>query len=148
MIDMGFLLYLTPIGYSIIQDMIAANIQVRENVGYCRNSDLFGYADHPNKFVICTNNIRNQGYNPYVYVNETIYHEATHVAQMCKGNQKVTRLIGIPKKQMPLPWNKLQDIKKSMLATKNKATADIEHEAYYLEDKPEKVQYYVRKYCF
>lgn len=145
---MGFFLYLTSDSHAIIQDMIAANIQVRENVEYCRNSNLFGYADLPNKFVICTDNIRNQGYNPYVYVNETIYHEAIHVAQICKGNHKTVSLIGIPEKEMPLPWNKLQDIKNSIKATNNKINAMKEHEAYYFEDKPGKVRYYVRKFCF
>lgn len=145
---MHFLFYLTPIGQTIVQDMISAKIQVRENIGYCSRSDLFGYADYPNKFVVCTNNIKTQGYNLNTYVNETVYHEATHVAQICKGNGRSSSLLGIPKDQMPLPWNKLNDIKNSVKATKNKATAMIEHEAYWLEDKPEKVDFYLKKFCF
>ena len=70
---------------------------------------MFGYADNPNKFVICTNNIRNGGWDMKHYISETVYHEAVHAAQMCNSNEP----IGIPKTLMPLPWNKLKDIENS-----------------------------------
>ena len=49
---------------------------------------------------------------------------------------------------MPLPQNKIQDIKNSIKATGNRGSILREHEAFWLEDKPEKVIYYVKKFCF
>jgi hypothetical protein len=142
---MEFLLYLTPIGKNIMNDLAKARFDIRENVGLCSNYNVFGYADKPKKFIICTKNIKRSGYDVRFYLNETIYHEATHAAQNCKGGNS---LIGISKSKMPLSWNKLQDIRNSMKATGNYNVAMREHEAYYLEDKPEKVKYYVEKFCF
>ena len=66
-----------------------------------------------------------------------------HVAQICNGGN-----LGLTEKQTPLPWNKIQDVKNSVEATKNYSAEHREREAYYLEDKPGKVRYYVRKFCF
>jgi hypothetical protein len=142
---MGFFLYLTPIGNNIMNDLAKARFNIRENVGLCSNRDIFGYADKPKKFIICTKNIKSSGYDVRFYLNETVYHEATHAAQNCKGGNN---LIGIPKSKMPISGNKLQDIHNSMRLTGNYKVAMREHEAYYLEDKPEKVRYYVKKFCF
>ena len=46
---------------------------------------------------------------------------------------------------MPLTWNKLEDIKKSMKMST--ASRQMEHEAYWMEDKPNKVNYVIKKYC-
>ena len=140
---MEFLLYLSPQGQQLIRDLISAKFHIHENIGFCYNSQMFGYADYPNKFVICTNNIRNGGWDMKRYIPETVYHEAVHVAQICnKGD------LGLTAKQTPLPWNKLQDVKNSVKTTKNYGAEHKEREAYYLEDKPQKVRYYVRKFCF
>jgi len=49
---------------------------------------------------------------------------------------------------MPLPSNKLIDVQNSLKITGNRDASHAEHEAYYLEDNPQKVRYYVRKFCF
>ena len=141
---MEFLLYLSPQGQQLIRDLISAKFHIHENVGLCKNPTNFGYTDLPNKFVICTKNIKNGGYDIHHYVNETVYHEAVHAAQICKG----TTVLGLAKETMPLSWNKLQDIKNSLNSTRNYSAIHAEHEAYYFEDKPEKVRYYVQKFCF
>ena len=141
---MEFFLYLTPIG-NIMKELANARFDIRENVGLCSNKNIFGYADKPKKFIICTKNIKHSGYDVGQYLNETVYHEAVHAAQNCKGGNN---LIGIPKYEMPLPWNKLQDIRNSMQATGNYSVAMREHEAYFLESNPKKVRYYVKKFCF
>jgi hypothetical protein len=141
---MEFLLYLSPTGQQLIQYLISAKFQVSENIAFCKGSTLFGYADLPKKFVICTNNIKESGFDPNYYIGETVYHEATHAAQICNRKKN----LGLSKKNMPLPSNKMQDVKNSMKVTGNNGSTLSEHEAYFLEDKPEQVLYYVKKFCF
>ena len=138
---MEFLLYLTPIGREIVQNVIRAGYPVRENIEYCRDKDRFGYGDF-DKMVICTKNIKASGFEPKQYINETVYHEAVHMAHMCNGYKP----FNIALKDMPLPSNKLQDVKNSVKSST--APARMEHEAYWMEDKPEKVLYVLKKYCF
>ena len=139
---MEFLLYLSPQGQQIVRDMISAKFHIQENVGLCQNNQVFGYTDIPRKFVVCTKNIKNSGYGTEFYINETVYHEATHVAHLCNGYKP----FGISKKDMILPAFKYQDIKNSVKTSG--ASAQIEHEAYWMEDKPNKVKYALHKYCF
>ena len=136
---MDFLLYLTPIGNEIINRVMMKNFNVVENGAVCRDKELFGFARSPN-FVICTNNIKNRISPSSFYINETVYHEAVHVAQSCKGGP-----LGI--KDINLPPNKLIDVKNSVRSSSNQHTI-YEMEAYYLEDKPEEVNYYLKKFCF
>jgi hypothetical protein len=139
---MEFLLYLTPIGNEIMKSLAQARFTIRENIGLCSNKNIFGYVDTPKKFVVCTKNIKNGGWDLRHYVNETVYHEAVHAAQNCKGS-----IFGIPEDKMPLPANKLQDVKNSVKTNRNNRTRMREHESYWMEDKPEKVKYVVQKYC-
>ena len=138
---MEFLLYLTPIGREIVQNVIRAGYPVRENIEFCRNNKTFGYGDF-DKMVICTNNIKNSGFDVQFYINETVYHEGVHMAHMCNGYKP----FGMNLKTMPLPWNKVEDIKKSLKISTS--SYQMEHEAYWMEDKPEKVNYVLKKYCF
>ncbi|NBU47953.1 MAG: hypothetical protein EBS34_11050 [Flavobacteriales bacterium] len=139
-----FILYLNPQGQQILNDLISARVIIKENYEFCRNRDVFGYSDKPRILTICTKNIENSKFDPYYYVNETLYHEAVHIAQNCK----MTNILGIPKINMPLPPNKLQDVQNSMIASNNYSAGMREHEAYYLEDKPTIVRYYIKKFCF
>ena len=101
---MEFLLYLTPIGNQIINRVMMKNFNVVENSAICRNKDMFGLTTSPN-FVICTNNIKNRVSPVSHYVNETVYHEAAHVAQSCKRGA-----LGI--KNIQLNADKLTDVSK------------------------------------
>ncbi len=141
---MEFLLYLDAQGKQIIHDMISAKFHIHENIGLCRNKNVFGYTDIPKKFVICTKNIKNGGWNMNHYVSETVYHEAIHAAHICNRSEP----FGLSAKSMPLPSNKFQDIQNSIKITQSYKVKQKEHEAYYFEDKPEKVRYYIRKFCF
>lgn len=141
---MEFLLYLSPIGHSLLRDLVSAKFHIHENTLRCKKSKWLGYTETPNKFVICTNNIKNGGYDLRYYVNETMYHEAVHAAQICQG----AKPLGIQKKDMPLPPNKIQDIKNSVDAVNDPRIRDREHEAYYFEDKPTRIRHLIRKYCF
>lgn len=135
---MEFLLYLTPIGSQILTRVMQKNYRVVENSAYCKNKEIFGGIDKSN-FVICLNNIKNTISPVAHYVNETVYHEAVHVAQSCKrGPLKIA--------DVTLDKYKLNDVSRSVKV--GKKTAHVyEVEAYFLEDKPERVLAALKKYC-
>lgn len=135
---MEFLLYLTPIGNQIINQIISKNYAIRENAPICRNKEIFGTLTGP-EFVICTTNIKNTISPVKHYVNETVYHEAVHVIHSCKGGP--IGIVGINLDQ----W-KLNDVMRSSKITKQHQIYELE--AYYLEDKPDLVLSYIEKYCF
>jgi len=132
-----FLLYLTPTGQQIVSAIMQRNYNVKENAPICRNKELMGIVQSPN-FVICLNNIKN-GVSPVdYYVNETVYHEAVHVAQSFKK-----RPLGV---NVSLDAYKMND---AIRSTKFAGSHPVyESEAYFLEDKPEQVLYYLKKFCF
>jgi hypothetical protein len=134
---MEFLLYLTPLGKEIINSVMLANYNVRENAPICRNKEIVGYIKSKD-FVICTNNIKNTVSPVSYYVNETVYHEATHVAQYCKGS-KLNIVTYLDK-------NKEDNVARSLKVSNS--SSSYENEAYYLEDKPKEVLHYLKKFCF
>lgn len=135
---MEFLMYLTPIGQEIITKIMHKNYNVRENAPICRNRQLLGAVQSPD-FVVCLDNIKNSVSPVRHYVNETVYHEAVHVAQSCKRKP-----LGI--EGAKLDSNKLNDVVRSVAAVNSHPVFEVE--AYYLEDKPELVLEYLNKYCF
>jgi hypothetical protein len=134
---MEFLLYLTPVGRQIISTIMQRNYNVKENAPICRNKELMGTVQTPN-FVICLNNIKNSVSPVDYYVNETVYHEAVHVAQACRGKP-----LGV---EVSLDPYKMNDVIRSTKV--GGAYPVYESEAYQLEDKPEQVLYYLKKFCF
>lgn len=138
---MEFLLYLTQDSKEIMALLQRAQYTVRENTSACRDKDLFGSAVDGRQLIICTQNIKRSGHDLAFYVNETLTHEAVHAAQQCRG-----RAFWIAKESMPLPWNKLKDVTRSTKMTGSNTQA--EHEAYWMEDKPNEVKYVLNKYCF
>lgn len=134
---MEFLLYLTPLGKEIINSVMLANYNVRENAPICRNKEIVGYIKSKD-FVICTNNIKNTVSPVSYYVNETVYHEATHVAQYCKGS-KLNIVTYLDK-------NKEDNVARSLKVSNS--SSSYENEAYYLENKPKEVLHYLKKFCF
>ena len=136
--------YLTPEGKQIIELIAKARFQIKENISWCAGDNYAGAVILENKtFFICTKTIL-KGLNANQYLIETVYHEAVHVIQACKGMKP----IGIPLNQMPLPSTKMANIDRSISLTKKKWMRRMEHEAFWLEDKPDKVIYYLKKHCF
>jgi hypothetical protein len=135
---MEFLMYLTPVGQEIITGVMNKNYNVRENAAICRNKQLLGVVRSPD-FIICLDNIKNSVSPVKHYVNETVYHEAVHVAQSCKRGP-----LGI--KNPKLDSYKLNDVARSVSQVNSYPVFEVE--AYYLEDKPEMVLEYLKKYCF
>jgi hypothetical protein len=141
---MLFPYYLSPEGKQIVDLIAKAHFQIQENISWCAGDNYAGAVIQENKtFFICTKTIL-KGSNANWYLNETVYHEAVHVVQACKG----MRPIGIPLSKMPLPSNKIKDIDRSISLTKKKWMRRMEHEAYWLEDKPKETIYYLKKFCF
>lgn len=143
---MEFLLYLTPIGREIYE-LASHRVRFVENAPVCRKLDIFGYYESDkNLMTVCTARMKKTD-NPRYWINETIYHEAVHMAQDCKaGGREWYEAFGINKSQMPLSQRRLDDLEVSTkIHPENRA---IEHEAFWMEDKPDKVKYVVKKYCF
>ncbi len=131
-----FLLYLTSIGREIIEIVKSLNYSIKQNSAICRNVEIFGYTP-PDEFVVCLNNIKNKVSPVKFYVNETVYHEAVHVIQSCKGNA-----LGIP---TSLSKYKNTDVINSVKISGGNSA--YEREAYFLEDKPTEVLKFLKKYC-
>ena len=87
--------------------------------------------------IICLDNIKNTASPVDHYVNETINHESVHIAQSCKGSK-----LGITTN---LDRYKTNDARRSRKVGGSQMV--IEMEAYELEDKPDQVLAYLRKYC-
>jgi len=145
---MDFLLFLTPTGNQILNSLVSAKFHIYENSGPCRTEKIFGYLESSNKMFICTKNITSLGYDPYVYVNETLNHEAVHAVHQCHRRKTFgfKDAIGLKREDMYLPPEKMQDLRRSTSLTGNKTI--LEHEAFYLEDKPQQVVKYIKKFCF
>jgi hypothetical protein len=143
---MDFLLYLSPQGMEIY-NMISKKIGVVENTPICRKHDIFGWYDNRSKtMVFCTDKILSKP-NPNYNFNMVLFHESVHVAQACKQNMREIKAFGISPSTMNLSKNLEKDLKVSV---KNfgSAVANIEREAYWMETKPNKVKYVLKKYCF
>lgn len=142
---MEFLLYLNLQGKQIIHDLISAKFHIHENVNECKNPDILSYVASPKKFVICTENIKRSNLSLNKHIPESVYHEAIHAAQICNNHEP----LGVPSKAMNLSQSKYEDVKQSVKIFPNSyKVGQKEHEAYFFEDKPEKVRFYVRKFCF
>jgi len=152
---MIFLEYASQIAAQIVR-MVDVRYTVQENTIYCKKQDIFGYVD-PNTGVygICTNRIilvsRNHGVNPKYYMNETLYHEAAHAAQFCRAPHAY--VLGIPWASMPLSAERARGVMQSVaLSGANRSQRELqqrmEHEAFWLEDKPEATKNYVQRFCF
>ena len=143
---MHFLLYLSPEGTEIY-NMISRKVRVVENTPICRKYDIFGWYQNTTKtMVFCTDKILSKP-NPHYNFNMVLFHESVHVAQACKQNMREIKAFGISPSTMNLSENLEKDLK---ISVKNfgSTVANIEREAYWMETKPDKVKYVLKKYCF
>jgi hypothetical protein len=141
---MIFTYYLSPEGKQILDLIAKAHFTVKENISWCSNTNYDGGIINDNKtFFVCTKTLMNRG-NANKNLNDTVYHEAVHVVQSCIGMKP----IGIPLNRMLLTAEKLQYLDNSLSLVKKKDNRRLEHEAYWLEDKPKETIKYLRKFCF
>jgi hypothetical protein len=142
---MEFLLYLSPEGQSIY-NMVSKKIRVVENTPICRQYDIFGFYSAPKKtLTFCTSKIKTYN-NIETNVLETLLHESVHVAQSCKGNFRDLVPFGINSSSMYLNSRRESDLKKVIAFDYN--LKQVDREAFWMEDKPDKVKYVLKKYCF
>lgn len=142
---MEFLLYLSSQSSEIYQ-MVSQKVRVVENTPICRNRHIFGYFDSSKKLLsVCTNRIKSYG-NMEHSLAETILHESVHVAQACKINNGYLEPLGISSSTMNLDSRRKNDLERTI--ANDPRLRYIDMEAYWMEDKPEKVKYVVQKYCF
>jgi len=142
---MLFPLYLSPEGIDVY-NMISKKIRVVENAPICKKYDIFGFYNSTQKsLTMCMDKIKSYG-NIRTNVQETLMHESTHVAQSCKTNFKYLSAFGISKSNMHLTYQKENDLKKVISFNPN--LKQIDREAFWMEDKPKQVLYYLKKFCF
>jgi uncharacterized protein YdeI (BOF family) len=143
---MEFLLYLSPDSREIY-NMISQKVRVVENAPICRKYNIMGwYNSKQNVMTFCTNEIKTTT-NPKYYINETLLHESVHVAQSCKEGGGYIEPFGISKSSMLLTQRRKDDVISSVKIN-GEQVRHIEHEAFWMEDKPDKVRYVLQKYCF
>jgi hypothetical protein len=141
---MDFLFYLSPQSMEIYQ-MVSRKIRVVENAPICRKHDIYGWFSPTEKTMnICTDRIVSRD-NVKYYINETLLHEAVHLAQYCK-NKSMTPL-GISSSNMNLSDRRRKDVE-SAVKLIGPSIRQIEMEAFWMEDKPNEVKYVMEKYCF
>ena len=152
---MDFLLFLDSKSEEILALVEKAGYRVSEDIRICRDMPrFFGALRKPQKnLVICTENIKrvtgyymprsnnDDHFKTRLHINQTLRHEAVHVAQQCnKGG-----LVYIDsKKDMSLYKYKNEQIDASTLISGEK---EKEQEAYALETRPKKVIEVLKTYC-
>lgn len=144
---MEFLTHLSSVN-SDIYKILSQKLKFVENSSICRKHNIHGWTDTKQKTIsICTNRIKSS--NDYVYyLNETFYHESVHAAQYCynKMSSQGFKAFNINPSLMKLNDNRTKDLK-TAIKIAGVGLRQIEHEAFWMEDKPNKVKYVVEKYC-
>ena len=147
--SLAFQNYTTQIGRKIVAT-VSNKYRVLENTPYCRNGDgILGYVsfNKPRTFGICTQRIvlgsLANGQSAKPMINETVYHEGVHAAQGCHPKYWV---LGLRDDQIRMSndlWQHINEVTSGL----DPRSRRMEIEAYFLEDKPQRVLEYVRRYC-
>lgn len=142
---MDFLLYLTTNNLEIY-NLIKNKIIIQSNSRICRSNEIFGWYDSIEKRLsICVDRI-NTYEDPIYRINETFLHEVVHYAQSCKTGGKYIAPFGISTSNMPLKEHQKNELESSVKYNGSNVR-QLEHEAFWMENKPDKVKYVVKKYC-
>lgn len=128
-----------------IYKIISERTRVVENSAICRKYDIFGFYDPKiNQLSMCTAKIK-EFTNIKFNVNETFLHENVHLAQACKGRNNEFSAFNISQSTMILPVEKQKYFQKAISFNPNQK--QIEQEAFWMENSPDKVKYVIKKYC-
>jgi hypothetical protein len=137
--------YLTPAAREVMA-LVSQKVHFVENGSACHQYEIFGFFSATRReLTVCSRRIVGFG-SPDRDINETLMHESVHVAQACRGDFRYLRAFGVKSSAMPLSAAKAADLRK-VLAFDSRL-AQIDREAFYMENKPGLVAYVVRKYCF
>ena len=165
--NLKFFKYLDKSGEKII-DLVDRSQKVifypKENTPKCKSNNYWGYVTGAYKdtdgffksyLVICSNKIiryTNKYYKNNLtekssyFINVTLNHEALHSAQLCMSSPYF-KPFGINNGYFS---KSIRDkVNKSEVYAKNTPEDDLlEMEAFYVEDKPYLVIYYLEEYCY
>ena len=130
-------------------NIVSTKYRIRENPPLCKSEPgLMGYVSYkPGVFGICTRSIVSGETWPWEkskMIKETVNHEAVHAAQGCHPRQWT---LGYSLRDMRLSAQRLKGVKASCSGGCDYESRMMEHEAYWLENKPTIVNKEVRKYC-
>jgi len=112
-----------------------------KTVLFCQNPYAFGILE-PIKEVL-----KEKGFEYLWFVNAPILEKFPFKNDPFTSNMNDVKEFGISPTSMNLSYNKNKDLMKSV-SISGKHTLLLEKEAIWMEDKPEKVKYVVKKYCF
>lgn len=140
-----FILHLGSSGQDIMS-IVSRRFKVYENAPICRQHNIFGWADSRKRsFIVCTDKIKERRPYDYAdYIRETVFHEATHVAQSCKSKNETMVPLGVPNIILGQRQKESLD---GTIRISGRIVYNIEREAHYLESRPEEVSHYLKKYC-
>ena len=147
-----FAMFLTPVSHELLKLVYSKGFSIFENSPICyQNKSYYGITmagSNGKKFIICTRNIKSAEATRQSFeysINETVAHEAVHVAQHCNKNNSLNTNINVSKLN-------LNNVYSSVSLMNSRYGGDMvtrkEKEAYYLEKNPRQVLEYVKKYCF
>lgn len=134
-----------------------AGVGLATNSWSCRTKDVVGFHTYRSgRIELCSDRIRRITSDKAAYrqlLQETLVHEAAHVAQFCRADRTGgPPSVGIAAAKLyALPPNQQQDLRRALgMATHNLPRSLAwrqEAEAFYLEDKPDEVARMLARYC-
>lgn len=129
---------------------------IDENAAICKQMDIVGhYTWWQPTIKLCTNRISKVNSNPLAFrtlLQQTIAHEATHVAQSCRQRRDGKPSLGLAAARLyRLPQSIRSDIEKSIAINRSSNTRSVqwrvEAEAMAMEDTPEQVIAALQRFC-
>ena len=144
---MDYIAHLNPVEQQV-QALVVRVARVEEDAPICYQREIYGHFDTRGmRMTICTGRMRaTEPWDLRRRINETLMHEAVHVAQACKGGQRYLSALGVKRTDMVLDQARYADLR--LIVASDRRLASIDHEALYYQDKPSKVKYMIQKYCF
>jgi len=127
-----------------------------ENAAVCKQQDVVGYYTWGQRaIVLCTDRIARLNADPWAFrtlLQQTIAHEATHVAQSCRQTRDGRTGLGLAAARLyELPQSARSDIQKSLASSHSSNPRSlqwrIEAEAMALEETPDQVIGALQQHC-
>jgi hypothetical protein len=136
--------------------MRAKGYGIVENAAVCKQQDVVGYYTWGQRAIkVCTDRISRLNADPWAFrtlLQQTIAHEATHVAQSCRQSREGKTGLGLAAARLyGLPQSVRADIQKSIASNQSSNPRSlqwrIEAEAMALEETPDQVIGALQQFC-
>jgi len=154
--DPAWLKDLDPSYQDLVRTMKQKGFGIEENARVCREQDVVGYYTWDQPMVkICTNRIAKLNPDPSDFrllLQQTVAHEAVHVAQSCRQRLSGQRTLGLAASRLySLPSSVRADIQRSLSPTRSNLPRSVqwrtEAEAWAMEDTPDQVIAVLERFC-